>query len=221
LASSCGIDSYGSNHILFSVFLRNLKPVRGVFNALRRSVALLSCEIHRDGKKMKRSLKVVLFSVLFTFVIAVVLTFSLVRLLHSRSVGSIELAALLRGIVSASPTAPPVMVGTEHPVPVTPTPALTTSKKHGLPKPVTTPAPEVAENDSRREVESPSESVREKAEQGREKAEQMRARVEDLYQKHLISKEAYKTGQAEYQREIGKYERQIANYHSDDRDRSE
>ena len=159
--------------------------------------------------------------VLFTFVIAVALTFSAVRFSHSRSVGSIELAALLRGIVSASPTAPPVMVGTEHPVPVNPTPVLTTSKKHGLPKPVTTPASEVVENDSRREVESPSKSVRERAEQRREEAEQMRARVEHLYQKHLISEAAYKTGQAEYQREICKYEHQIAKYHSHDRDQSE
>ena len=56
-----------------------------------------------DGKKMKRSRKVILLRVLFTFVIAVALTFSAVRFSHSRSVGSIELAALLRGIVSASP----------------------------------------------------------------------------------------------------------------------
>ncbi|MBV8351778.1 MAG: hypothetical protein JOZ21_05840 [Verrucomicrobia bacterium] len=166
---------------------------------------------------MKRSLNVVLLSVLITFVVAVALTFSVVRLLHSTSVGSIELAALLRGIVSASPTAPPVMVGTEHPVPVSPTPGLTTSKRHELPKPLTTPAPEVSdvvENDSGREAESPSESVREKAEQGREEAEQMRARVENLYQKHQISEEAYKRGQAEYQRELAKYEHQIAKYHS-------
>ena len=52
---------------------------------------------------MKRSRKVILLRVLFTFVIAVALTFSAVRFSHSRSVGSIELAALLRGIVSASP----------------------------------------------------------------------------------------------------------------------
>jgi hypothetical protein len=159
---------------------------------------------------MKRLRKVILLSFLFSFVIAVALTFSAVRFLHSRSVGSIDMGALLRGFVAASPTAPPVMVGTEHPVPVNPTPVPTTSKKHGLPKAVTTPASEVVENDSEREVESPSESVREKAEQGREEAEQMRARVEHLYQKHLISKEAYKTSQAEYQREIDKYAHQIA-----------
>jgi hypothetical protein len=191
--------------------------VNGERRTRDRSVTLLWCEIHRDGMKMKRSRKVILLSVLFTFVIAVALTFSAVKLLHSKSVGSIELGALLRGIVSASQTAPPVMVGTEHPVPVTPTPVPTTSKKHRLPKPITTPAPEVSEvveNDSGREGESPSESVREKAEQGREEAEHTRARVEDLYQKHLISEEAYKIGQAEYQREIGKYEHQIAKYHS-------
>jgi len=166
---------------------------------------------------MKRSLNVVLLSVLITFVMAVALTFSVVRLLHSRSTGSMQLAALLRGIVSASPTAPPVMVGTEHPVPVSPTPGLMTSKKDRLPKPLTTPAPEVSDvvkNDSGREVESPSESVREKAEQRRGEAEQMRARVEDRYQKHLISEEAYKRGQAEYQSKIAIYEHQIAKYHS-------
>jgi hypothetical protein len=158
-----------------------------------------------------------LLSVLITFVVAVALTFSVVTLLHSRRVGSMELAALLRGIVSASPTAPPVMVGTEHPVPVTPTPGLTTFKKPRLPKPLTTPAPEVSdvvESDSGRQVESPRESVREKAEQGREEAEQMRTRVEDRYRKHLISEEAYKRGQADYQREIALYEHQIAKYHS-------
>jgi hypothetical protein len=171
-----------------------------------------------DGKKMKRPFNTILLSVvLLLSVIAAALTLSAVRLLHSRSAGSMEWAALLQGIVSASPTASPVFVGTEHPVPVNPAPVRTTSAKHRSPNPVTTPAPQVSDvvkNDSGREVESPSESVRAKAEQGREEAERMRARAEDLYQKHLISEEAYKRDEAEYQREIVKYEHQIAKYHS-------
>jgi hypothetical protein len=170
-----------------------------------------------DGKKMKRPSNAILLSVLFLSVIMAALTLSAVRLLHSRSAGSMEWAALLQGIVSASPTASPVFVGTEHPVPVNPAPVRTTSAKHRSPNPVTTRTRQVSEvvkNDSGREVESPPESVREKAEQGREEAEQMRARAEDLYQKHLISEEAYKRDEAEYQREIAKYEHQIAKYHN-------
>ena len=160
-----------------------------------------------DGEKMKTWLSIFLLGVLFAFVMAGWLALPMLRVLQSKSAGSTRADQ----VVSASPT--PVMVGTEHPVPVSPTPQLTTSPKQKTPNPLTKPAPQVsdvAENDARHEVESPAESVREKAEQARDKAERMRARVEHLYQARRISEEAYKEGQAEYQHELAKYEDQIA-----------
>jgi hypothetical protein len=165
-------------------------------------------DVHRQPRK--RSLNMILSSILLTFIIAGALTFAAVRLLHSKSTGSKE------GMPSEVVSASPVMVGTDHPVPANPTPTPTTSAKHKSPNPVTAPAPRpsaVVENDSRRELEPPSEAVREKAEQARDEAERKRAHVEDLFQNHLISEDAYKKGQAEYQREIAKYQDHIGKYH--------
>jgi hypothetical protein len=152
----------------------------------------------------------ILSSILLTFIIAGALTFAAVSLLHSKSTGSKE------GMPSEVVSASPVMVGTDHPVPANPTPTSTTSAKHKSPNSVTAPAPQrsaVVENDSRRELEPPSEAGREKAEQARDEAELKRAHVEDLFQKHLISEDAYKKGQVEYQREIAKYQDHIEKYH--------
>ena len=130
----------------------------------------------------------ILSSVLL-IIIAGALTFASVSLMQSRST-RLKKGGAVPGAASASPTASPVFVGTEHPVPVDPT----------------------VEKNARREVESLSKAAREKLERARMEAERDRAHVEYLYQKRLISEEAYKKGQAGYQQEIAKYEDQIANY---------
>jgi type IV secretory pathway VirB10-like protein len=165
------------------------------------------------ARKMKRSLSMVLWGVLFTSVIAGALTLSTLKLLQTR-IAKPTAGASPQGMVSAGLAGSPEIVGTENPVPVNPTPELTPTPKNRTQSP-TTPAPQVsnlAQNDSQLEPQSPRESVRAKAEQSREKAERMRARVEDLYQRRQISEEAYRKGQAEYQKELAKYEDQIAKY---------
>jgi len=167
---------------------------------------------------MKRSLSIVFSGVVFTSVIAGALTISMLKLMPSKSAGSTAgevPQAVVSSISTASPS--PAIVGTDHPVPVTPPLQVAASPKPKTPNPPSTPASQVsavAGNDSHYEAESPSELTRQKAEQAREKAERMRARVEDLYQEHRISEAAYKQGQAEYQRELAQYGNQIARYHS-------
>ena len=107
--------------------------------------------------------------------------------MHSRS-ARLKKGGAVPGTASLSS----VFVGTEHPVPASPT-----IEKH-----------------ARREVESLSKAGREKLEQVRKAAEREREHVEYLYQKHLISEEAYKKGQAGYEQEIAKYRDQIAKYRS-------
>jgi hypothetical protein len=162
--------------------------------------------IHRQSPK--RPLKMFLSSVLLTIIIAGTLIFASLSLIHW---------IRARSTKGPAPLSEAVFVGTEHPVPVKPTPLQTTSAKRKSPNPVTAPAPQTSVavgRKSRREVEPSSKSAREKVELAREEAEQEREHVEDLYQKDLISEEAYKKGQAEYQREIAKYQDQIAKYRS-------
>jgi type IV secretory pathway VirB10-like protein len=165
---------------------------------------------------MKRLLSLVLSGAIFASVIAGALSLSMLRLLQSKSAPSGG-AAPSQALVSAGSTTAPTMAGTDHPVPVNPSPEVTAAPKQQTPIPPATPAPQisaVAENDSRSETESPVELVREKAEQARENAERLRAHVEDLYQAHRISEAAYKQGQAEYHHELAKYEDQIAKLHT-------
>jgi hypothetical protein len=164
---------------------------------------------------MKRSLSTVLWGVLFTSVIAGALTLSMVKLWQKRfakpAVGTPP-----QGVVSAGLAASPEIVGTDHPIPVNPTPELTPTPKHKVPNSLTTPSPQISnltENDSQLQPQPSREFVRAKAEQTRKKAERMRAHVEGLYQRHRISEAEYKKGQAEYQRELTAYEDQIAKYH--------
>jgi len=185
---------------------------------------------------MKRLLSIALSGVVFTSVIAGAVTFSMLKLLESKSAISTA-AAPAKEVVSTSSKASPTIVGTDHPVPVSPPLQSAASPKPSASNPPATPvsqasalvenasrrqaespsdntsrreAESLADNASRYEAESPAELVREKAEQAREKAERFRARVEDLYQEHRISETAYKQGQAQYQYELAKYEDQIA-----------
>jgi hypothetical protein len=165
----------------------------------------------------KRSLTTILLGVLPAFILGGALTFAAVDLLRSNGAGAQEGTTSPQKAVSTNSTASPVMVGTDHPVPVNPTPPLTVSAGDKSPNPATAPVPQapvVAEHDSGREQESQSETAREKTEQAREGAEQKRARVEDLYQRHLISEETYKKGLAEYERAMAKYKDQIEKYRS-------
>jgi hypothetical protein len=185
---------------------------------------------------MKRPLSIILSSAVFTSVIAGAITFSTLKLMQPKGATSTA-AAPAKEVVSTSSKASPAMVGTDHPVPVTPPLQLAASPKPKASNRPATPVPQasaVVENASRqqaespsdnisrhpaesladnsysREPESPAELVRERAEEARESAERLRARVEGLYQAHRISETAYKQGQAEYQHALAKYEDQIA-----------
>jgi hypothetical protein len=165
----------------------------------------------------KRSLTTILLGVLPAFILGGALTFAAVNLLRSKGAGAQDGTTPAQKAVSASSTASPVMVGTDHPVPVNPTPLPTISAGDKSSNPATAPVPQesaVAEHDFGREQESQSEAAREKTEQAREEAEQKRARVEDLYRRHLTSEEAYKKGLAEYERAMAKYKDQIEKYRS-------
>ena len=174
---------------------------------------------------------------MFTSVIAGALTFSTLKLMQPKSASST--AASPQAVVSANSKASPTIVGTDHPVPVTPPLQLAASPKFKAANPRATPVPRasalventsghpsaspsntsrreaesLADSASRYEAESPAELVRGRAEQARENAERLRERVEDLYQSHRISETAYKQGQAEYQHALAKYEDQIAKLH--------
>ena len=172
--------------------------------------------VHRQSPK--RSLNMILSSVLLTIIIAGALTFASVTLMHPSGTRSKKGRALLAEAASVSQAASPEFVGTEHPVPVDPTSLQTIFAKHKSSNPVIAPTPQpsvAVEKNSRREVEPPSKAAREKVERAREEAERERAHVENLYQKHLISQEAYNRGQAEYQYEMAKYQDQIAKYRSE------
>ena len=185
---------------------------------------------------MKRPLSIILSSAVFISVIAGAVAFSTLKLMQPKGANS-NAAAPAKEVVSTSSKASPPMVGTDHPVPVTPPPQLAAIPKLKAFNRPATPAPKasalvenpsqhqaespsdnpshhqaesLADNSYSREPESPVEVVRERAEEARESAERLRARVEDLYQAHRISETAYKQGQAEYQRALAKYEDQIA-----------
>jgi hypothetical protein len=172
----------------------------------------------------KRSRKVILSCVLLTLILGWALAFAAISLVQSRTAGSKE-GTPRPGFASASATAAPLFVGTDHPVPANPTQPATNAAKGMSPNPVTTPVPQPSaiveedfppgvEGNSRSDREWPAEVTREKAEQVREEAEGKRARLEALYQNRLISVEAYKKGLAEYEDQMAKYEHQIAKYHS-------
>ena len=159
---------------------------------------------------MNRSLSMILWGVLFTSVVVGALTLSGLKLLHWREAGAAAPSQQL-----STSQAPPVIVGTEHPIAVNPTPVVTPNSRHMSREPLTTATSQKAssaENGSQPEADSPKELVRAKAEEAREKAERMRAQVEDLYQQRRISEAAYKKAQADYQHELSKYEHQIAKY---------
>ena len=186
---------------------------------------------------MNRPLSIVLSATVFTSVIAGALTFSTLKLMQPKSASST--AASPQAVVYANSKASPTIVGTDHPVPVTPPLQLAASPKSKAANPRATPVPRasalventsghpsaspsntsrreaesLADSASRYEAESPAELVRGRAEQARENAERLRERVEDLYQSHRISETAYKQGQAEYQHALAKYEDQIAKLH--------
>jgi hypothetical protein len=168
---------------------------------------------------------VILSCVLLTLIIGCALAFAAISLVHSRDARSTYEGTPRPGFASASATASPLFVGTDHPVPANPTQPATNAAKGMSPNLVTMPVPRPSaiveenfprggEGNSGSERESPSEAAREKAEQVREEAEGKRARLEALYQNHLISDEAYKKGLAEYEDQMAKYEHQIAKYHS-------
>ena len=176
---------------------------------------------------MKRPLSIAISAAVFTSVIAGALTFSALKLMQPKTAPST--AAPPKDVVSASAKAAPTIVGTDHPVPISPPLQLAASPKLNPPNPPATPVPQasalvenasqreaesLSDNVSEQEAESPAELSREKVEQSRERAERLRARVEALYQAHRISEAAYKQGQAEYQHELAKYEDQIAKLHS-------
>jgi hypothetical protein len=185
---------------------------------------------------MKRPLSIILSSAVFTSVIAGAVAFSTLKLMQPKGALS-NAAAPAKEVVSTSSKASPTIVGTDHPVPVTPPLQLAASAKPRASNPPAKPVPQasalvenasrhqaespsgntsrhqaesLADNSYRGEAESPAELGRERAEQARENAERLRARVEDLYQAHRISETAYKQGQAEYQHALAKYEDQIA-----------
>ena len=185
---------------------------------------------------MRRPFSIVLSAAVFTSVIAGALTLSTLKLMQPKSAPSTT-AGPAKEVVSAGTKASPTIVGTDHPVPVSPPLRLAASPKANRPNPPATPVPQASalvENGSRRQAESlsedasrheaesvgdntssheadsPAELVREKVEQTRERAERLRARVEALYQSHQISEAAYRQGQADYQHELAKYESQIA-----------
>ena len=177
---------------------------------------------------MKRPLSIVLSAAVFTSVIAGALTLSTLKLMQPKTAASTT-AAPPQEVVSASSKTSPAIVGTDHPVPVSPPQQVAASPKLKPFNPPATPLPRasalvdnvsrhdaesVSDNVSGQETESPAELSREKAEQSRESAERLRARVEDLYQSHRISETAYKQGQAQYQQELAKYEDQIAKLRS-------
>jgi hypothetical protein len=189
---------------------------------------------------MKRPLSIILSSGVFTAVIAGAVTFSTLKLMQPKGATSTA-AAPAKEVVSTSSKASPTIVGTDHPVPVTPPLQLAARPKPRASNSPATPVPQasalvenasqhqaesqsgdtarhraesLADNSYSGEAESPAELVRERAEQARENAENLRARVEDLYQAHRISQTAYKQGQAEYQHELAKYEDQIAKLRS-------
>jgi hypothetical protein len=181
-----------------------------------------------EGEKVKRSISIVVLGALFTAVVAGALTFSVTRLLSSKSALSTATAgATDQKVLFASSTASPSpeIAGTDHPVPVNSpaplaaSPRLVATSKYKTPNPPNPPATPVpqasalAENDPQNEAESPSEVIREKVEKVRERAERLRSRVEDLYQSRRISLAAYKQGQAEYQHQLAAYENQIAKLH--------
>jgi hypothetical protein len=150
--------------------------------------------------------------ILLTFISAGVLTFAAISLMHSKTTRSKDGTASLEEVLSAGPIASPLIIGTQNPISTTPGSLPTTSATNGSPSPVTTPVPRasaVVKEDSRPEMKSPAEVVREKAEQTREEAERKRAQAEGLYQRHLISEATYKKSQAEYQREMARYQDQM------------
>jgi hypothetical protein len=176
-----------------------------------------------EGETVKRSLSIVVLTALFTTVVAGALTFSVMKLLPSKTALPTATAKatdqkVLLDSSTVSPSAE--IVGIEHPVPISSPAQLATSpersalaatSKHKTPNPPGTPVPRasaIAENDSQND--SPAEIFRGKAEQMRERAERLRSRVEDLYQSRQISLAAYKQGQAEYQQQLADYENQIA-----------
>jgi type IV secretory pathway VirB10-like protein len=171
---------------------------------------------------MKRPLSIILSIAVFTSVIAGAVAFSTLKLMQPKGAIS-NAAAPAKEVVSTSSKASPTIVGTDHPVPVTPPLQLAASPRPRASNPPAKPVPQASalvENtsqqqaeslaDNRGEAGSPANLRREKAEQARENAERLRARVEDLYQAHRISETAYKQGQAEYQHALAKYEDQIA-----------
>jgi type IV secretory pathway VirB10-like protein len=185
---------------------------------------------------MKRPLSIIVSSAVFTSVIAGAVTFSMLKLMQPKG-GISTAAAPSKEVVSTSSKPSATMVGTDHPVPVSPPLQSAASPKPIVSNSPATPVPQasalvendshhqaespsdntsgheaesLADNSSSREAESPAELGRERAEQARENAEHFRARVEDLYQAHRISETAYKQGQAQYQHELAKYEDQIA-----------
>jgi ABC-type nickel/cobalt efflux system permease component RcnA len=185
-----------------------------------RSAALFDANLYYERRKMKRPLSIALAAAVFTSVIAGALTLSTLKLMQPKSASS-AMTAPAKEVASAAPT----IIGTNHPVPVTPRQQLAASPKLKAFNSSATPAPRdsplvennshhdaqlLADNASAHEAASPAELSREKAEQVRERAERLRSRVEDLYQAHRISETAYKQGQAEYQHELAKYEDQIS-----------
>jgi type IV secretory pathway VirB10-like protein len=185
---------------------------------------------------MKRPLSIILSSAVFTSVIAGAVAFSTLKLMQPKG-GISNAAAPAKEVVSTNSKASPTIVGTDHPVPVTPPLQLAASPRPKAPNRPAIPVPQasalgenashhqaespsnntsrhqaesLADNSYSREPESPAELVRERAEEARESAEHLRERVEGLYQAHRISETAYRQGQAEYQHALAKYEDQIA-----------
>ena len=157
--------------------------------------------------------------ILLTFIAAGALTLGAISLMHSKITRSKDGTALLEEVVSATPIASPVIIGTENPISTNPRPRPTTGGINGSSSPMTKPAPlasAVVKEDSRAGVKSPAEAAREKAEQTREEAERKRAQAEDLFQRRLISDATYKKSQAEYQREMARYQDQIKRLTSKD-----
>ena len=117
---------------------------------------------------MKRPLSIILSGAVFTAVIVAALALSMQKLMQPKSASSTA-AAPRQEVASGSSKTSPTIVGTDHPVPVSPPPQVAATPnpstrtrlaqgKLNAPNQPATPVPQdsaLVENDSRHQAESP------------------------------------------------------------------
>jgi type IV secretory pathway VirB10-like protein len=185
---------------------------------------------------MNRPLSIILSSAVFTSVIAGAITFSTLKLMQPKGATSTA-AAPAKEVVSRSSKASPAMVGTDHPVPVTPPLQLAASPKPKAfnPKPFNppaTPVPQasaVVENASRHQAESPSDNTsrhpaesladnsysrepESPAELVRERAEEARESAERLRARVEDLYQAHRISETAYKQGQAEYQHALAKY---------